>query len=159
MQIFLPAATILSTAASPVTAIYDDTTVISLSAHPGCVVFWFPDLSYIVRSGIILTLDPSWRNALNSVINQEAQRRILISFPEYVQRNATQDTQDNMRTYGLDSTQWPQSAQDQQTEINRGWSFVDSYRASSNNLQPSAPVNPCDDSLWPAQIPPIQLTV
>jgi hypothetical protein len=94
----------------------------------------------------------TWRNDIANVINAECQRRIVISFPEYMQRNATLQISQNTLNYGSTSTTWPTAQQAQLTEAKRGWDFIALMRTTSDSVQTANPVNPVDDSHWPAQL-------
>jgi hypothetical protein len=159
MQVYVLTSAISANADTPVIATYEDGVAVPAGAHPNTTMLPIKNPAYVVSRGGPKVLDPGWRNELNDIINGEAARRINMCFPEYAQRNATQSTQDCMREYGIDESQWPAAALANQQEADRGWSYADAVRAASNNLQTSAPLNPVDDSHWPAPIPPIQLQV
>lgn len=124
-------------------------------APPGCVVLTVPD-RYAETTGALdrPRLLPGWRGDMDSVINAECSRRILISFPEYMQRNASLQVLQNNIRYGMDSATWPQEARDQLNESKRGWDWITVMREASDALQGVNPVNPTDDSHWPAQLEP-----
>jgi hypothetical protein len=162
MQVYVITAQISADSDTPIVATYADGVTLDPGVHPNTSIFTIPDATaatnVVKRPPGMRVLTSAWRNDLEYVINAEAQRRILISFPEYAQRNANSFTIDRTLKYGTDSTTWPTSDQTELAECNRGWTFANDVRTASNTLLPLAPLNPADDSHWPAQLsPPIQL--
>jgi hypothetical protein len=102
-------------------------------------------------------LAANWRSFPNVVVNAEANRRVLISFPDYMQRNANQDQLASVTKYGADSANWPQDALDRKAQADAGWNFVNAVRESSDALIGGMPLDPTDDAHWPMQIPPIYI--
>jgi hypothetical protein len=157
MQVYVVTALISASQDTPVIATYDDTVIVKAGTYPNATLFWFAGSEHLSMSAIGMALTASWRDDLAAVINAEANRRIVAVFPDYTQSNATALTQTYMRQYGNDTAQWPLDAQNQQKEIDRGWTYANNVRAASNALAATGPLNPCEDNLWPATIAPIQL--
>ena len=158
MQVFVQTAFISDTENTPVIATYEDAVIIAADAHAGGTLFRFTSGKHLTfSSGGMQALLPSWRDDLNTVINFEANRRVEIPFPDFKQRNATHKTQQYGAMYGMDRNQWPPDAVAAQAEFDRGWTYVDQVRATAANLQTSKPLNPCEPSLWPPIIPPVQI--
>jgi hypothetical protein len=102
-------------------------------------------------------LASDWRSNASMIVNMEAQRRILESFSEFMQRNATNSTNDSLLRYGPDKTSWPQSAKDNQAAAEAGWDYVAAVREKSDALEAALPVDPTADSNWPTRIAPIYI--
>jgi hypothetical protein len=158
MQVYVTTALISATGDTPVIATYDDTVTVAPGTYANGTRFWFVDSKHITVGAIGMALAVSWRDDLVDVINDEANYRITAVFPPYRQQNAAIITQTYMMEYGNDKSQWPIDAQNQQAEIDRGWTYVNNVRKASGTLYNTGPLNPCDDSLWPANIPAITLT-
>jgi len=156
MQVYVPSNAISTTANTFIIATYGDDIALPEDAHPDSARFVFPSSKHVVMIQYIQYLTPSWRDDLVPVINNEANYRILKVFPDYQQRNANQYVQAAMLRSGSDPAQWPPEDQAIKTEADRGWAYVSAVRAASNSLAVSNPLNPCDDSHWPAEIAPIK---
>jgi hypothetical protein len=159
LQIYVLTSAISDTANTPVIATYDDAVNVGPDAHPNSTLFIFATGKHLSFESAGQVLLPSWRDDLDDVIDFEAARRIDIPFAPYKQRNATRKTQEYNAAYGMEQANWPPEAVAGQNEINRGWNYVNQVRSASNNLKNTAPLNPCDDSNWPATIPPITVPV
>jgi hypothetical protein len=156
MQVYVVTAQISASQNTPIIATYEDTTTVAAGTYPSGTRFWFVDAKYISMDRGMALL-PAWRDELDGVINGEANFRITAVFPPFTQQNAAIITQTYMMQYGNQIDNWPIDAQNQQKEIDRGWTYVNDVRKTSNDLQNTGPLNPCDDNLWPATIPPISL--
>jgi hypothetical protein len=155
MKAYVPTASISVDDYTPVTATYEDAVSVPSDAHPGTACFVFPSGKHLTLYNTRPSLDPSWRDDLDYVINAEAGRRISEVFADYQQRNATQYTQQCLMQYGSDTATWPVDDQATYVEAKRGWDYVAAVRTAAANLQTTNPINPCDDSHWPAPIAPI----
>lgn len=106
------------------------------------------------RDNFRTVLVQNWRDDYKPVVNAEANRRINLVFPEFKQRNYTAKYQDNITTYGADSTAWPTDEITFKAEYDRGWKYVSDVRAASNAWA-AMPTDPTADSIWPPTITPI----
>ena len=132
--------------------------VIPITLHgPNCTILLLADnLVYTDREDFNqLKLTSNWRDDYKPVIGGEATRRINLAFPDYKQRNYTAHYQDNITTYGADTSSWPQQEQTFKAEYDRGWAYINDIRAASNAWT-SMPIDPTADSIWPPTITPIQ---
>jgi hypothetical protein len=102
-------------------------------------------------------LAANWRSFPNVVVNAEANRRVQISFPDYMQRNANQDQTKSITSHGADTSQWPQDALDRKASADAGWNFVNAVREVSDAMIGGMPLDPTDDAHWPIQIPPVYI--
>lgn len=104
-------------------------------------------------------LPANWRSDHKiTIINGEANRRILIVFPEFKQRNSTTGNLERTQMYGSDVNQWPANEKAWHDEYARGWTYVLAVRDQSNVLSAAAlPTDPTDDSNWPSMIPPVNV--
>jgi hypothetical protein len=102
-------------------------------------------------------LAANWRSFPNVVVNAEANRRVQLSFPDYMQRNANQDIASSITNHGADTSDWPQDALDRKASADAGWNFVNSVREVSDAMISGMPLDPTDDAHWPTQIPPVYI--
>jgi hypothetical protein len=102
-------------------------------------------------------LASNWRTYPDTICNYEAMRRILEVFTEYMQRNATNDTNRSVLLYGADSTKWPADAVARRNESQRGWNYVSAVRLQNAALINALPNDPTDDAHWPTKITPIYI--
>jgi hypothetical protein len=110
---------------------------------------------YYDRDNMSMVLRSTWRDDWAPVVNAEANRRIVLAFPEYKQRNYTAAVQTSITTYGTDTSTWPQVDQDNKAEGDRGWQYVSDVRAAANGFS-AMPVDPTSDTIWPVAITPIK---
>jgi hypothetical protein len=108
-------------------------------------------------------LDPTWRTnptEINLCINGEAERRIVESFTEFMQRNALQETQRWIISDGNNTSMWPPSAQSMWAAALQGWTYIDHIRTTSDSLiSGTLPLDPTNDSHWPTRIPVVFIPV
>jgi hypothetical protein len=162
----------LSQTIVPVYGIYPDipsldrnmmgTTLNVLTLPPEAVQSSLPALPTDPASGPISTvifsqLASNWRTYTASIVRNEAQRRILESFSEFMQRNAANDLTKSITLYGTNSSTWPQDAQDRKAEADRGWAYVSAVRVRSDAMETSMPTDPTADSAWPTRISQIYI--
>jgi hypothetical protein len=102
-------------------------------------------------------LASNWRSYATTLLNGEAQRRILEVFSEFMQRNANNDVNRSTLLYGANQTTWPADAQARLTEAQRGWNYVSALRTRSDSLATNLPNDPTADSNWPTVITPIYI--
>lgn len=144
----------------PVIAIYPEFPIIPRETHglhvavlslPSAAIELVPDENTSVLVG-------DWRGLyVDQVVNDEARRRIDESFPEYMQRNALWAIQHNITRYGAAPGSWGVSAQDEYATAEQGWAYVDDVRTVADSMVASMPIDPTDDSNWPARIPVIYI--
>ena len=141
----------------PVLSVYDDGTVIDMSTQPSGSFFvrGIPS-KYVTGTGPMI-LSANWRNDYTTVVNAEGAKRINDVFPTSMQMQASLQRQEMILSYGSDATAWPPDAQTKNQEIQRGTDYITTVNAAATSIIANAPDNPCDDSLWPTPIPPIQL--
>jgi hypothetical protein len=124
----------------------------------GVTVMTVPDTTLVKVEHIGNVLAANWRSFPNIVVNAEANRRVQISFPDYMQRNANQDLVNSITSYGPDpSNNWPQDALDRKASADAGWNFINAVRQTSDAMAAGMPLDPTDDAHWPTQIPPIYI--
>jgi hypothetical protein len=123
-----------------------------------------PDSAVVQSNQLVVGSPPAqlaanWRNNAALICNEEAERRILEVFPDYMQRNANQDVSHSMTTYGSSVvSSWPSDAQARYNEGMRGWNYVSAVRQTANALGSALPSDPTDNSHWPTVIsPPIYI--
>lgn len=102
-------------------------------------------------------LESGWRNNASMIVRNEAQRRILESFSEFMQRNATNDATQSLMLYGPDPAAWPQDAKDRKAAAEVGWDYVATVRQTSDALETALPPDPTADGHWPTRIPPVYI--
>jgi hypothetical protein len=100
-------------------------------------------------------LQPAWREPNKTqILSYEANARIQAVFPDYSQRNANNEMNGYITTYGANSASWPSAQQSRKAEMDRCWTYVSAVRASANNAGNVAlPADPTDDSHWPTRVP------
>jgi len=102
-------------------------------------------------------LASNWRTNAQMICNGEAYRRIIESFTEFMQRNATNDATQSVMLYGADPATWPQDAKDRKAAAETGWDYVTAIRQQSDALANALPVDPTADAQWPTRIPPVYI--
>jgi hypothetical protein len=148
---------------SPIVAMYEESTQVPADAHTAPVGGQVPvllrgiDHQYIQAAFPYSWLLDTWRNDYGTVVDAEAQRRIELVYPAAMQSASALLRQNDIMSYGTDVANWPSDQQAKNTEMLRGTSYITSVNAAAATIKASAPNNPCDDTLWPASIPPISL--
>jgi hypothetical protein len=152
----------LSLAIVPVYGVYPDipmldrnmmgTTLTVLSLPPEAVKAAPPYDPTVSTTVLFSQLASDWRTHTDWLVNNEAQRRILESFSEFMQRNATNDATRSITLYGTVSTTWPVDAQARKAEADRGWVYISAIRVQADAMMSSMPVDPTADSAWPTRI-------
>jgi hypothetical protein len=143
-----------------VLAHYPDGTNIRSTAPygDGVTTMTVPDTAIEKIEHVGNRLAANWRSFANVVVNAEANRRVQISFPDYMQRNANQDLSNSITSYGADpSNNWPQDALDRKASADAGWNFINAVRQASDAMVGGMPLDPTDDAHWPTQIPPVYI--
>lgn len=163
MQVFVKKAD-LAADPVPVVAYHEDAPSKSRNEYGDeCTVLALPNGAVVMLSDPDPTIAPpvrlksDWRNNAVIICNGEAYRRILESFSEFMQRNATQSTSDSIMKYGADQAAWPQDANDRQASADAGWAYVTAVRTTSDAMAAALPVDPTADSNWPTRIPPVYI--
>lgn len=161
MQAFVRRADLIAETATtrvPVVASYGNGMTIALDAHgPQCTLLFLQDDLNLVEDDefrIMQRLVTAWRDMPKPVVNAEANRRIVLAFPDFKQRNYTARYQDNQTKYGTDPAQWPQEEKNFKVEYDRGWLYVHDVRAVANAMT-ALPADPTANEHWPPQITPI----
>src|SRR5262245_26230831 len=80
-------------------------------------------------------LRPDWRDHMQGIVNEEAERRIDEAFPLYMQNNANADINNSTLLYGANAATWPQDAKDRKAENDRGWNYVSAVRQAADALE------------------------
>jgi hypothetical protein len=129
----------------------------------GCTVLSLPTTAVTkvedtVTKIATTVLATDWRSHADTICNMEAQRRILESFSEFMQRNATNALNDALIKYGSNTATWPQDAKDNKSASDAGWAYVNAVRDASDAMQAALPTDPTADGNWPARIPPVYIT-
>jgi hypothetical protein len=166
MQVFLKNGALVDmTSNIPVIAFYPDNTVLVGNMHANTFVMYAPD-NAIIKTGSgtdqpVVIMTQNWRSDSTqsaAVIDYEANRRIDIAFPTSEQTKANAITNNNIMTYGHDSTTWPSNAQSQKVTITGGFNYINDVEAAATTMKGAAPpLDPTDNSHWPAPITPIHL--
>lgn len=165
MQVFVQKAK-LTDDPVPVVAHYEDSPVVPRNRMGDtCTVLAVP--ADAIQHNMLRPDDPEvrpaaqlksdWRSHADVICNGEAQRRILESFSEFMQRNATSSTSDSIMKYGADQSAWPQDAKDRQATVDAAWAYVTAVRQTSDAMQDALPVDPTADANWPTRIPPVYI--
>lgn len=154
----------------PVLGYYQDAPVLPRDLHgAGASVFSLPASAVIVPASrtsqpisdtqFVPRLKASWRaDNMTQMVQDEARRRILESFPDYMQRNCNADINTSTMTYGVDIANWPQDAKDRKIANDTGWVYVNDVRVRSDALESQVTLtDPTDDSHWPTRIPPVYI--
>jgi hypothetical protein len=139
----------------PILSTYDDDVVVDMTTQPqGAFSVRGIPSKYV--QGRTLTQD--WYNDYSTVVNAEAAIRIDVAFPASMQSSAALLRQNLFITDGMDPSTWPPDDQAKNAEIQRGTDYITAVNAAATAIIASAPSNPCDDSLWPTPITPINLS-
>jgi hypothetical protein len=140
----------------PVLAYYPDAAALPIDYHGSdATMLCLPENSVDV-STIPPRLISGFRNDMEEMVNDEAERRIEIPFPAYMQRNCNSDINASITKYGSDPSTWPTDAQQRKAEGDRGWTYVADVRQTADALSTQTTISdPTDDSHWPAMISPI----
>lgn len=156
MQVFVKKSDLI-TDPVPVLAFYNDTPTMALDTHGSDVTLLVLPPLAIDQSSLPPKLTSDFRSQnMPMMVNNEAARRINLSFPDYMQRNCNADINTSTTKYGADSSGWPPDAQDRKADNDRGWSFIATVRQTADALATqTATTDPTDDSHWPVQIPPV----
>jgi len=156
MQVFVRKAD-LSQQTVPVVAGLPDAPVIDRNAYgTDTTVISLPAGSVVNQSGAPV-LVANWRNNADMITREEAYRRIIESFSEFMQRNAGLVMTNNILAYGADHTTWPPEEQTRYTTWQSGLDYIQQVRTRSDQLEAALPVDPTDDVNWPARIPPVYI--
>jgi hypothetical protein len=161
MQVFVKKADLASTDI-PVVAIFEDGPWQDRNLMGNaCTVLALPPSAVVRVDGLMgisrNQLDNNWRSNAAMILNMEAQRRILESFSEFMQRNATNALNDALIQYGTDTAAWPQEAKDNKSASDAGWAYVAAVREASDAMQAAMPTDPTADGNWPPRIAPVYI--
>jgi hypothetical protein len=140
----------------PVLAYYPDASAMAIDTHGANATMLSLPTQDLDLSTTPPRLVTGFRNDMASMVNYEAERRIEIPFPAYMQRNCNSDINQSITKYGADPSVWPTDAQQRKTEGDRGWTYVSTVRQTADALSTQTTLtDPTDDSHWPASIPPV----
>lgn len=162
MQVYVNRQALAGSANIGILASYPDEPLLAIDLHGSAATrLLFPvGISYPKNEDVgSFELPPNWRvDHKIPIINGEANRRIVIVFPEFKQRNSSVANQERVISYGSDVSQWPDADKTWRAEYERGWTYIRDVRNQSNVLNAAAmPTDPTDDSHWPAMIPPVDV--
>jgi hypothetical protein len=102
------------------------------------------------------TLAPGWRETYRTQITEgEAERRIVIAFPEHLQRYSLYELDAAILDHGPDAKQWPATTKQRKADIDRAWGYVVAVRGKAAAMAKGAlPADPTSDRHWPPRIAP-----
>jgi hypothetical protein len=143
----------------PVIAFYPDETLgLKIDAYGSSCTMMYVPAEALKQATVPPVLATNFRSYMHSIVNVEANRRIKIPFPDFMQNNCASDINASIVAYGPDPEQWPADAQDRKIENDRGWAYVHAIRQTSDALSSQTTLtDPTDDSHWPAIIPPVYI--
>jgi hypothetical protein len=171
VQIFVDVAD-LATDPVPILCYYPDTPVQPKNTHgAGATVMTMPFTAIVLPPPPTYSVEglknPSpppllvstWRaDNMPMIVNGEANRRIQLVFPDFMQRNANADINRSLTLYGPDSSTWPSDAQDRKAQNDLGWAYVGNVRQTSDALASNLTMtDPTNDTHWPVAPPPIYI--
>jgi hypothetical protein len=157
MQVFVPRAALVADQV-PIIATYPDTPSLAVDFHGSAATMFSLPPEAIDPNFMPPQLVTNFRDNMLSMCQAEAQRRINLVFPDYMQRNCNADINRSTTLYGADSSTWPTDAQSRKAENDRGWYYVSQVRQSSDALgAQTATVDPTDNLHWPPDIAPIYI--
>ena len=134
--------------------------MVDRSFHGTDVAVWSLPPTAIVtdtQSRLVTLISTWYTDNASQIINDEAYRRILESFTEFMQRNALQETQRGMVQFGTNTGTWEPAYQSIWSAALTGWTYIDSIRHTADSLITAPPVDPTDDGNWPARIPSVYI--
>lgn len=143
----------------PVVGYYEEALGLAIDFQGSACTMLFLPQEAIDKTTLPPTLTTDFRaNWMVRMVDNEAQRRIALAFPDYMQRNTNADINTSSLKYGIDSSTWPADAQARKAENDRGWAFVSAIRTTSDALgAQTATTDPTDDNHWPTQITPVYI--
>src|SRR5262245_14080761 len=158
MQVFVKRSD-LPTEPVPVFAFYEDSPRVADDLHgPDMALLSLP-VEKVDRSVTPPVLVSDFRlTKMPQMVNDQANRRIDVAFPDYMQRNANADINNSTVLYGTNVASWPQDAKDRKAEGDRGWTYVSQVRSTSDALSTNTGlIDPTDDVHWPTEITPVYI--
>lgn len=160
MQVIVPRAD-LTLAADEVVHVlysYDDAATNMTTMKPEWTIMSVNPVTSVVldKTGMQKLLAPEWRNnSRNQIVSFEASLRVNAVFPDYSQRNANNEMNGYITTYGANSAAWPSGQQARKAEMDRCWAYINAVRQTANAMVNAAlPADPTSDSNWPTRVPP-----
>jgi len=153
MQVFVANESLSQIASDdvPIVAVYEDGVRVADNAHPGAQRVFVRPGDIVLGDFGRAVLRKGWRDALAESVDEEAEHRILETFPASSQRIAALKLVLAIIDYGSDPKKWPADARELLDQVRKGVSFIASMNAQADLLRNKGVGVPGANGNWPSK--------